>query len=99
MYVRDVFNPGDFIVPVPVGIPTTLQYDDRGVLSKVFVGYGDDKVDVSKDTLNVIKSEKLTVGKIGIEDGATWVRGVLYCDELLPISGYIPYSIQDAWIT
>lgn len=95
MYVKNVFKSGDFVVPVPVGLPATLQYNDRGVISKVYVGYDENNVDVTDTLLSVVKSAKLVVNKIGVEQGATWVQGVFYTSQVFPGNGPLPNAIQE----
>ena len=42
MFVRNCLRAGDYLVPVPVGVPVTLEYND-GWLSKVYLNYDNHK--------------------------------------------------------
>lgn len=93
MYVRNCLCAGDFLTVVPVGIPTTLQYNDKGLLEKVYQGYESDKVDISDAILATMFSAHTAPTKIAIQGGTTWVKGVLYTSELFYTPGELPDAI------
>ena len=39
MQLRNLLNAGDFVTPIPVGIPITLQYKDTGNLESLYLGH------------------------------------------------------------
>ena len=39
MYNTSMLRQNDFIVPIPIGVRFTLQYNASGNLEKVYVGY------------------------------------------------------------
>ena len=52
MFVRNCLRAGDYLVPIPYGVPVTLEYDD-GKLSKIYRYYDDEKQAVSAEDYTV----------------------------------------------
>lgn len=90
MYVRELFKPGQTVMPVPLGIPVTLQYDERGVFEKVYSGYQESKVDISDKIYDTLYQSETIPNSIPIKSGTTWVSGVLYTDKEFYTPGYLP---------
>ncbi|MBQ3184550.1 MAG: hypothetical protein IJB54_01060, partial [Firmicutes bacterium] len=82
MFVRNLLRPSDFVTLVPVGMPTTLQYNDTGMLEKVYWGYTPEtREDLSSRMLSAAKitdEVKPFPFKIPLKEGTTWIMGVLY---------------------
>lgn len=78
MFVRNLLNAGDYATVVPVGLKSTLQYNENGIIEKVFIGFGDDKREVEEMFSVVLKSNIPT--KISVRGGTSWVTGVFYSD-------------------
>lgn len=82
MYVNNLIHPSDFVTLVPVGLPTTLEYNELGLLKKVYMGYADKKVDISDE---IFKYAKVTAEvkpfpfNLKLTGGTSWVEGVIYC--------------------
>jgi len=99
MFAKTFCKPGAFLCVVPVGLRTTLQYNAKGLLEKVFVGYGDTKVNVSADLLEVLKANKAIVPlTIPTKGGTTWVEGVLYTDKEFFDEGTLPMCVEPSII-
>lgn len=103
MFVRNLLRPSDFVTLVPVGMPTTLQYDARGILEKVYWGYTEeDRVDMSSRILAAAKPTdevKPFPFKIPIKDGTTFIMGVLYSNiDYNDSQGVFPECIQDEFL-
>lgn len=98
MFAKTVCRPGSYLCIVPVGLLTTLQYNSKGVLEKVFKGYGDDKVIVPELFDALVKDAKLVPLSVPIKGGTTWVEGVFYSEQIVREPGYLPECIYDSVI-
>lgn len=96
MFIKDVFKPGQLIMPMPVGIPTTLQYNAKGILERVYNSVTDISPDteVSYDMFNALYEHKVAPVKILLTGGTTRIKGVLYTGKLYPGNGKLPESIM-----
>lgn len=101
MYVRNVLKPSDFVTLVPVGISVTLQYNDRGVIEKVYRGNKENRIDISNDILAPVHNspKKPFPFKIPIKGGTTWVSGVIYTNQTFAASGKLPECIHDDMVS
>lgn len=70
-------KPGDFCMPMPIGLQLTLQYNVEGNIEKVFTGFKD-RVDITHDIVGTLVSKKTIPAKINMQNCTTWVFGVLY---------------------
>ena len=97
MYLGNLLKSGDYVNFVPIGIPITLVYDDRGILHKVYNGYKDTKQDITKTMLRALQEHSIVPSAISIKQGTSTVTGVLYKEHIYPISAnskqYIHYCI------
>lgn len=90
MNMRNLLKPGDYVIPIPAGLPIELEYGPSGVLQSVkrndtcknreAIGH---KV-LSQEFKASIVSEKLVPNKIPVKDGTTFVWCIV-----------VPTSIQD----
>lgn len=97
MNLRNVLKQGEYATVVPVGIPCSIEYDDRGILQHVYLDFyfsSDTKDDEIKD---IMYQEKKIPGKITIKSGTTWVQGIIYSGHKFRGEGAIPQClIKDA---
>lgn len=93
MFLKDTFRSGQIVLPVPVGIPVTLQYNIKGILERIFLGFDNYEDEISYDMFNSFYNSKVGPVKINVTGGTTWVKGVLYCDDLISDNGDLPQSI------
>lgn len=103
MFVRNLLRPSDFVTLVPVGMPTTLQYNDKGMLEKVYWGYTQaSREDLSSRMLAAAKitdEVKPFPFKIPLKEGTTWITGVLYNDITYNTSqGVLPNCIREEFL-
>ena len=99
MFAKTVCKPGAYLCVVPVGLRTTLQYNSKGVLEKVLLGYEDEAVDISSELLKVVVSQKLVPISIPIKQGTTWVSGVFYTSSRsFYDEGILPTCIEKSMI-
>lgn len=80
--LRNLLNPGELVVPIPIGVIMTLQYNREGNLEKVFTGLKDDRIDVTKTKLVDFVNNRTVPTKIHILNGTTFVEGVLYTGDI-----------------
>lgn len=96
MFVRNCLSTGDYVVPVPLGLPLTLQYNEDGKLQKVYKGYEESsRENISSQILkDFLHSTTLPI-TIPLQGGTTWVRGVLYTHTEYSNNGNLPEAITD----
>lgn len=96
MFVRNCLQAGDFVFVVPIGLQLTLQYNEKGILEKVFEGYTESKSALPKQFVDKFISNRTAPSRIAITGGTTWVRGVLYTSQkLLGDPGRMPEAISN----
>ena len=102
MYTINDLKPGDFVMPVPLGLQLTIQYNVEGNIEKVFTGYKD-RVDVTNDIIGTLVAKKTVPAKISITECTTWVFGVLYTSETInkcaPLSDGIVDDMLKMYVT
>ena len=92
------FQTGDFIVPVPLGIPLTIQYDVDGIVEKAFIGYGDSKVNATDKLQKVMHTGTVINQRIPLKGGYFWVEGVLDIGTTIFDEGDLPNSLMQKYI-
>lgn len=79
MYVRNILQNQDYVLPIPTGLPVTLQYDQDGVLVKIYCGLDQStKVDVTRTFLQTFLSWDSIPSKISVTGGTTLILGVIH---------------------
>ena len=87
MLKRNLLSAGDYVEPIPVGIPVTLQYRAVGTLEKVLLKYPikDNLIEDGAETCKELLSELLKRSKvpthISTNNGTLFVEGVIYTDK------------------
>lgn len=94
MYNTSMLRQNDFIVPIPIGVRFTLQYNASGNLEKVYVGFDSDRTDVTSDYLSVFTQNKLVPLHINITGGTTWVKVVSYTQPIPKSCGRLPICVE-----
>lgn len=98
MFLKDELKPGQYVMPVPLGLPAVLQYDENGVIQKVYKRFGDDSVNVSSELFDTLYNSKLIPDTIPIKTGTTYVSGVFCCNTVFTDDGELPLSIEHSII-
>lgn len=93
MFVKNALNAGQYVELAPVGLFITLQYNERGVLEKVF-GINE-KEDLTSSLLEPVYKSVPT--NIPIKNGTTWVEGVLYTSCQVVDQGMMPYCSIESY--
>lgn len=97
MFVRNFLTAGDYMEIVPIGLPLSLKYDERGVLCGVLAGYDNQSEDVSNQLLGVLLNNCSSVpNSISLKGGTTFVRGCLYTAKTFNVSGELPDLISSS---
>lgn len=82
---RNCLSAGDVIVPIPIGIRITIEYNEKGLLHLVYSGLNDDKIlsqSFSDEMRVALLKHSLVPSTIQIKNGTTYVDGVLYRDNI-----------------
>lgn len=88
MYLRNLLKSGDYVSFVPIGIPVTLQYNEKGELQKIYKGYEiETREDISKKVLKSVRDNSIVPGAISIQQGTSWIYGIFYTDDIQKVSG------------
>lgn len=103
MNVRNFLHPADFVTLVPDGIAVTLQYNDKGVVERGYLGLTPaDRAELPNDVYDAFKaSDKFrSLRSISIKGGTTWISGVFYTSDR-PDSGrgQLPASTLPYYLT
>lgn len=99
MYVRNLLKSGDYVELVPVGLPITLQYGDTGDLEKIFYGFDEPVEDISTQIIDAFRSNRPAPLRIPIQNGTTYIRGILYTSKQFTSQGFLPECIKSDIIT
>lgn len=94
MNMRNLLNAGDYVVPIPMGIHLTLQYNSSGNLQKVYMGYTQDRSDCTDKLMDLLINNNLIPAKIHIVNGTSWIYGVLYTGFHSSKSGTLPNAVE-----
>lgn len=95
MYVRNLLTAGDYVTLVPIGLPLTLQYDENGMLEKVYHGNNTEGRNLSDKLLGCMRRNETAPVRIPITKGTTWVQGVLYTNTTYSTAGDLPMCIAE----
>lgn len=102
MFIKNFLKPGDYLMPVPVGLPITLQYSDRGIVEKVYIGWKDSKKKSSEDFYKSFIQSNVCPMNISVKGGTTWISGVLHSKDIFYDNGPLPdcifSSLESAFI-
>lgn len=95
MLVRNFLHAGEFVSPIPEGLPITVQYSDKGTLQKIWQGCEDLSIDLTDDLLKLSIDNHILPVKVHANGGTIYVKGVLYSDTRYGSTGYLPECIED----
>ena len=97
MFVRNFLTAGDFMEIVPIGLPLTLKYDERGALCAVLSGYTEFGDNLSDSLLYpMLNHTKSVPNTISIKEGTTFVSGVLYTGKTFNNVGELPKWVESS---
>ena len=93
MYIRNLIQPGQYVMPVPHGLLITARYNEKGILDQVTLS---NQEVMSVAEFHALYSSKVIPVKINLTGGAQWVFGVLYCGKVFPCDGSHDLEYQKA---
>lgn len=97
MFARNLLQAGDFFTCVPVGLVSTLQYNEKGNIEKIFLNHEKSSwYDVSDKMLKSVLKAKQVPLTIPVKGGTTWIRGVFYTKDLYSDSGKLPECVENS---
>ena len=94
MSIKNFLVAGDYFIPVPAGLPLTLQYDENGNLEKIYKGFEKEE-DISSILIPAWRAAELAPVKINVKGGTTWITGLLYTGNQFYSSGNLPECISE----
>lgn len=94
MNMRNLLNPGDFVMPIPMGIHLTLQYNVSGNLQKVYIRYTSNREDCTDKLMDLLISNNTVPAKIHILKGTSWIYGILYTGFHSGKTGTLPNAVE-----
>lgn len=96
MFVKNFLKPGDYLMPVPTGLPMTLQYNEKGLIEKIYMGWQDSKKPSDTSFYEAFRRSKVCPMHISLKGGTSWISGVLYTNEVMFDNGNLPECIEDS---
>lgn len=86
-FAKTFCKPGAYVEVAPAGLLVTLQYNQHGLLEKVWDGFDGvaESREFGKDEMNACRP--FVPGTIPLHGGTTFIKGVLYCKD-------IPYTLE-----
>lgn len=89
MFVRNFLSAGDYVTLVPIGLLIRVQYNEKGMIEKIYESVND--VDITSSTLSIVLDNDVVPRKIPIINGTSWIEGVLFDKNYVPLdSGNLP---------
>lgn len=99
---RNFLSSGNYVIPVPIGLPITLQYNANKILERVYRGIISGAAmllpDVSDQLLPALLGNHTVPAQLTTGDGTTWVQGVLYTSNPVLSAGKLPESLWNKGI-
>lgn len=81
MLVRNFLRAGCYATVVPVGVPLTLRYNDRGMIDQVNQGYA--QSETGDESLLTKFLEDNIVSRTVPSEGTTWIQGILFTHDMI----------------
>lgn len=98
MFIRDFLTAGDYITLVPIGLMLKVQYNDSGMIEKIYNWL--DGTDYTKEFLSIILDNDTIPRKLPIVDGTSWVYGVLLNPEsTILTTGDVPDCVTSSIVS
>lgn len=99
MFARNLLQAGDYVVVVPLGLPISIKYGDKGAVEKVFVGHEDDAGDdITDDVLTMMLVNKQIPNHVSTKGVDCFVHAVMYSSELQFGRGRLPDCLVDSYL-
>ena len=90
MFARNL-QAGEFVTLVPLGLPITIQYSERGSVDKLYTGHDESQWnDVTDPVLTTLLINKQIPNHVSTNGKVCYVRAVMYSSELQFSRGILP---------
>lgn len=93
MLVRNFLKAGCYATVVPVGVPITIRYSEKGLIDQVTQGYN--KTEIGDAELLTKFIEDNVVPRSAPCEGTTWVHGILFTHNMISDTVAVSSSIAD----
>lgn len=103
MFVRNLLQSGkeielkagEYVTVVPFSLPITLQYDDKGLIQKVYVNHEMTEChDMTAQFLPLILKNKQVPNKISIAGNTSYIRGAFVTEDITASLKKHPESLE-----
>ena len=104
MQLRNLLNAGDFVTPIPVGIPITLQYKDTGNLESLYLGHITDFDSISTapklpEVYSACVKNASIPTHLPTNHGTAWVYAVVYSGKWYENQGLLPGCFVESMLS
>ena len=94
MFARNL-QAGEYVTLVPLGLPITIQYGERGAVERVYTGHGENQLeDVTDIFLTKMLVNKQIPNHANTSGKVCYVTGVMYSSELQFGRGILPNCVM-----
>ena len=98
MFARNL-QAGEYVTLVPLGLPITIQYSERGSVDKVYTGHDESQwKDVTNPILTKMLINKQIPNHVYANGKVCYVRAVMYSSELQFGRGVLPNCIMNKYL-
>lgn len=98
MFARNL-QAGEYVTLVPLGLPITIQYSERGPVDKVYTGHEENQwKDVTNPVLTKMLINKQIPNHANTNGRVCYVRAVMYSSELQFGRGILPNCVMDKYL-
>lgn len=98
MFVRNLLQAGDYVTIVPAGVRITLQYSEKGSLEAIYEGHANNQILHPELMTPIIQSGEVPT-RINVTKGTSYVYGVLYSEDILPVEGCLDKEVEVTYLT
>lgn len=98
MFARNL-QAGEYVTLVPLGLPITIQYAERGAVERVYTGHDESQwEDVTDKLLTKMLMNKQIPNHVITNNRVCYVHGVLYSSELQFGRGKLPNCLMKKYL-
>lgn len=98
MFARNL-QAGEFVTVVPLGLPITIQYGEKGSVERVYTGHEASKCeDVTDEILTTMLINKQIPNHVATNNSVCYVHAVMYSSELQFGRGRLPDCVIGKYV-
>ena len=99
MFARNLLQAGEYVTIVPLGLPITIQYSERGSVDKVYISHDNSQWrDVTDPVLTKMLINKQIPNHVSNSGKVCYIRAVMYSSELQFGRGVLPNCVMDKYL-